>query len=67
VPCGTPVFETGTIGHSVTSPIAGADDRSHAAAAPSLCGAVLFLFCLLQVLVGRTSFELLSLSRIGNV
>ncbi len=36
VPCGTPVFETGTFGHSVTSPIAGADDRSHAAAAPSV-------------------------------
>jgi hypothetical protein len=38
VPCGTPVFETGTIGHSVTSPIAGADDRSHPAAAPSVPG-----------------------------
>jgi integrase len=38
VPCGTPVFETGTFGHSVTSPIAGADDRSHAAAAPSVRG-----------------------------
>ena len=36
VPCGTPVFETGTFGHSVTSPIAGWDDRSHPAAAPSL-------------------------------
>ena len=36
VPCGTPVFETGTFGHSVTSPIAEANDRSHPATAPSV-------------------------------